>query len=58
MAEEDYYVKLVVDGSAVPDDDLCWGNPTSSSCRYKVSKGGLLCTLLLQRLANFTSSVD
>ena len=40
MAEEDYYVKVVVDGSAVPDDDLCWGNPTSSSCRYKVCKGG------------------
>ena len=42
MAEEDYYVKVVVDGSAVDDSALCSGDPTSSSCRYKVSKGMLL----------------
>ena len=37
MSEEDYYVKVMVDGKAVPDDDLCRGNPTSNNCRHKVS---------------------
>lgn len=36
MAEEDHYVKVVVDGVAVPDSSLCGGNPTSSSCTHKV----------------------
>ncbi|XP_052805044.1 fibrocystin-L-like isoform X2 [Mya arenaria] len=35
MQEENYYVKVVVDGQAVPDGALCGGNPTSSSCTYK-----------------------
>ena len=38
MAEESYYVKAMVDGKAIDDDNLCDGDPTSSSCTYVVSK--------------------
>ena len=37
MSDENYYVKVQVDGVAVPDAELCGGNPTSNRCRYKVS---------------------
>ena len=36
MSEEEYYVKAIVDGVAIDDEDLCNGRPTSSRCRYKV----------------------
>ncbi|XP_052286416.1 fibrocystin-L-like [Dreissena polymorpha] len=35
MQEENYYVRVVVHGQAVPDGFLCNGRPTSSSCTYK-----------------------
>ena len=36
MIEENYYVKVVVDGVVVPDSNLCGGSPTASACTYKV----------------------
>jgi hypothetical protein len=36
MQEENHYVKVVVDGTRVQDSYLCNGNPTGSSCTYKV----------------------
>ena len=37
MSEEEYYVKAIVDGVAIDDEDLCSGRPTSRSCQYKVN---------------------
>ena len=37
MSEENYFVKVMVDGKAVADGNLCGGSPTSSNCRYRVS---------------------
>ena len=37
MLDENYYVKVMVDGVAVDDADLCNGNPWSNNCRYRVS---------------------
>lgn len=36
LTEEDYYVKVVVDGEPVPDSLLCNGRPTSSDCTHSV----------------------
>lgn len=38
MAEEDHFVKVVVDGKRIEDTDLCNGNPTGSKCTYKVNR--------------------
>ena len=37
MSEENYYVKVMVDGVAVSNSDLCGGNPWSNNCKYRVS---------------------
>lgn len=38
MAEENHFVKVVVDGKRIEDVDLCSGNPTGSKCTYKVNR--------------------
>ena len=44
MTEENYYVKAIVDGTAIDDGELCGGNPTSNRCKYIVSKTGPSCS--------------
>lgn len=36
LTEEDYYVKVVVDGEPVSDSLLCNGRPTSNDCTHSV----------------------
>ena len=37
MSDEDYYVRVMVDGVPVSDSDTCGGNPFSNNCKFRVS---------------------
>ena len=37
MVEDDYYIRVSVDGKDVPLNDHCNGNPSSSDCKFTVS---------------------
>ena len=37
MPDDEYYVKVSVDGVQVDDGDLCDGSPTSADCKFQVT---------------------
>ena len=37
MNEDEYYIKVVVDGVVVPDSSLCGGYTRGADCTYKVT---------------------
>lgn len=37
MVEDDYYIRVSVDGNDVPLSSHCGGNANSGDCRFKVS---------------------